>query len=68
MRCISRHDEIMKYIKDHELYYERMPTRKEIIWHCKIGRGPLQRLINRLEEKGRLKRLPKGILEFRIVK
>ena len=68
MRGISRHNEIMKYIKDFNLYNSRMPTRKEIMFDCKIARGPVQRLINRLEEKGRLKRLPKGILEFRIVK
>ena len=68
MRGISRHDEIMTYIKTFQIKNYRMPTRKEIMFDCKIARGPVQRLINRLEEKGRLKRLPKGILEFRIVK
>jgi DNA-binding MarR family transcriptional regulator len=68
MRGISRHDEIMKYIKDCKLYYNRMPTRKEIMFDCKMTRGALQRLIYRLEEKGRLERLPKGILEFKVVK
>ena len=45
----------------------RMPTRKEIIYHCKIGRGPLQRIIFSLEAKGKLQRMPKGILEFKVI-
>ena len=68
MRGISRHDEIMKYIKDFNLYNNRMSTRKEIMFDCKITRGAMQRLIDNLANKGRLKRLPKGILEFRIMK
>ena len=68
MRGISRHDEVLKYLNDFNLYHMRMPTRKEIMFDCKMGRGPLQRLIGRLEEKGKLKRLPKGILEFRVIK
>lgn len=65
---ISRHDEIMDYIKKFNLYNSRMPTRKEIMFHCKIGRGPLQRIIYSLVNKGRLKPLPKGILEFKVIK
>lgn len=65
---ISRHDEIIKYIKDFEIKNFRMPTRKEIMYHCKIGRGPLQRIIYSLVRQDRLKPLPKGILEFKVVK
>lgn len=63
----SRHAEILKSIKDFELYNMRMPTRKELMFQCKIGRGSLQRIIRTLEEKKKLKRLPRGILEFKIV-
>ena len=68
MKGYCRHDEIFSYIKSFQRKHYRLPTRKEIVYDCKIGRGPLQRLINRLEEKGKLKRMPKGILEFRIAK
>lgn len=67
-RGICRHDEIIKFMKDFNLYNMRMPTRKEIMFGCKIGRGPMQRIIDRLAELGRLERLPKGILEFKVVK
>ena len=65
---ISRHNEIMNYIKKFYIKNNRMPTRKEIMFDCKIVRGPLQRLIYSLVEKGRLERLPKGILEFKVIK
>jgi hypothetical protein len=65
---ISRHDEIIKYIKAFEIKNYRMPTRKEIIYHCEIGRGSLQRIIYSLVKQGRLKSMPKGILEFRVIK
>jgi predicted transcriptional regulator of viral defense system len=66
MRGISRHKEVMHFIINFQAKHNRMPTRKEIVWYLEIGRGPLQRLLNSLEEKGCLKRLPKGILEFSI--
>jgi len=65
---ISRHDEIFKFIVTFHLNNFRMPTRKEIIYECKILRGPLQRVLNRLEQKGKLRRIPKEIIEFRIMK
>lgn len=51
----------MNYIKTFQREHVRMPTRKEIMYHCKIGRGPLQRIIFSLRDQGRLERVELGI-------
>ena len=45
-----------------------MPTRKEACHDLKIWRGVLGRILNDLEAKGNLKRVPFGVIQFKVMK
>lgn len=67
MRGVSRHEEVLKYFKDFNLYHMRMPTRKEMMHDLKIGNGSINRILNRLVEKKLLKRIPERTLPYKVL-
>lgn len=67
MRGRSRYTEIFNYLKEFQTKHFRMPTKKEIAYHCDIGLGTLDRVLAGLTAKGKLKRLPRGTIEYEVV-
>lgn len=66
-RGVSRHDEVLKYLKAFEIKNFRMPTTKEVCYDIKIGKGPLARILRSLTDKGYLKQMPIHALNYRIM-
>lgn len=67
MRGISRHDEVLKYLKDFHLYHMRMPTGKEIRHDLKITNGALSRILQGLTRQGKLKKVPIYVLPYKVI-
>lgn len=61
----SRHDEVLRYLRDKHLYLMRMPTAKDVEADLKISRGSLNRILQRLVKKGKLEKLPRYSLPYR---
>ena len=66
MQGVSRHNEVLKYIADFRLYYDRMPCAKEIQHDLKISRTVLSRILMKLVERGRLVPTPRHCLAYRV--
>ena len=63
---ISRHDEVFKYLKTFQLKNDRLPSSKEAMYDLKIGRVVLYRVLDRLEQAGKLEKIPSSILPYRL--
>ena len=66
MQGVSRHNEVLKYIADFRLYYDRMPCAKEIQHDLKISRTVLSRILMKLVQRGRLVPTPRHCLAYRV--
>jgi hypothetical protein len=64
-RGVSRHDEVLKYLKDFHLYHMRMPSYKEIYGNLKIGHGVLHRILADLVDQGKLIKMPASLIPYR---
>lgn len=67
-RRLNRDDEIIKYLIAFQAKHFRMPTRKEAAHDLKSWPGVLDRIFIRLVANGRLKRIPFGVLPFKVLK
>jgi DNA-binding HxlR family transcriptional regulator len=54
----KRDNEVIKYLIAYQAKHFRMPTRKEVCFDLKIWPGVLDRVLKRLENEGRVKRIP----------
>ena len=57
VRGISRHEEVLDYLKFFNLTKMRMPTVKEITFDLKIGKGVLYRVLDGLVKDEKLIRM-----------
>lgn len=70
MKGISRHDEVLKYLKKYKTKYKKMPTVKTAMRDLKISsRGNLLRILEALVINKKLKELPKieYVLRYKII-
>lgn len=57
----NKEKQITNYMKHMLSTCQRMPTAKELISDCNIGRGSLNRIINRMVKKKKLVKTVRGI-------
>ncbi len=65
-RGISRHEEVLKYLKDFQLYHMRMPSYKEILGDLKMGKGVLHRILDNLVKQKKINRIPASLIPYRL--
>jgi len=67
MELTKREQDIFNYLTITNNVKDRMPTSKEVQYDCKIGRGNLQRILDILVKKGKLKRTVPSQIVYRII-
>lgn len=67
MHGVSRHSEVLFYIKLTIAMQRRMPTYKEVMFDLGITRKVIFRILLQLEADGKIKREPTGMLPFRLM-
>lgn len=67
MHVVSRHSEVLSYIKLIIAMQRRMPTYKEVMFNLGITRKVIFRILIQLEADGKIKRELTGMLPFRLM-
>lgn len=62
-----RDGEVLAVIRTYLEQQKRMPTRKEIMYAISIGAGQLSRNLDRLAQRGKLRKLPVGSLDYQVI-
>lgn len=62
-----RDGEVLAVILVYLEQQKRMPTRKEIMGVIDIGPGQLNRNLCRLAQRGKLRKLPVGSLDYQVI-
>lgn len=68
MRGISRHDEVLNYLRAFQSRHFRMPTSKELKYDLKMSHGVLFRILNNLVFRGKIKRITPHVLPYKVMK